>query len=126
MIATASDRLPARVCGPWTREKLAYLQKYAAAFTRAMRGKWRELIYIDLLAGPGLGIDRGSRDEFDGSPLIALKVRPAFDRLFFGDVDGANTAALLERIPADDRARCVVATGDCHAVAEQVVAQLPA
>jgi hypothetical protein len=55
--------LPARVSGPWTREKLTYVEKYAAAFMKAMApkrraGKWSELVYLDLLAGPGRGIDR--------------------------------------------------------------------
>jgi three-Cys-motif partner protein len=90
-----------------------------------MRQKWRELVYIDLLAGPGLGIDRRTRAEFDGSPLIALKIRPAFDRLIFSDVDSANTSALKRRIPSADRPRVVIETGDCHDIAARVVAQLP-
>ena len=82
----ATDGLPARVSGPWTREKLTYVEKYASAFMRAMApkrksGKWAELVYIDLLAGPGRGIDRDTGVEFDGSPLRALKVVPAFDVL---------------------------------------------
>jgi three-Cys-motif partner protein len=69
----ASDKLVARsVAGQWTREKLEYLRKYAAAFTGAMtpkklQGKWSELVYIDLLAGPGRCLHE--QDEFDGSPL---------------------------------------------------------
>ncbi|HTO10201.1 MAG TPA: three-Cys-motif partner protein TcmP [Candidatus Binatia bacterium] len=114
------------MCGPWTREKLAYLERYAAAFTRAMRGKWSQLVYMDFLAGPGIGIERHSRVEFDGSPLVALKVRPAFDQLFFSDADARNVAALRQRIPAADRARAFVETGECHDVAARVVARLPA
>ena len=74
IIARAQDGLRARVGGPWTREKLDYVGRYAAAFMKAMHPKrragiWSELVYIDPLAGPGLGIARDRSSEFDGSPL---------------------------------------------------------
>ncbi len=52
----ASDGLLARPGGSWTREKLDYVERYAHAFMAAMavkraEGKWRELVYIDLLQG---------------------------------------------------------------------------
>jgi three-Cys-motif partner protein len=117
------------VSGPWTREKLTYVEKYASAFMKAMgpkrkAGTWRELVYIDLLAGPGRGIDRDSHVEFDGSPLRALKVEPAFDRLFFVDLDRRNIDALRRRVPAADLTRVDLRVGDCNAEASQIVAQL--
>jgi len=47
---------------------LDYVERYAHAFMAAMavkraEGKWRELVYIDLLAGPGKGIDHDSARE---------------------------------------------------------------
>lgn len=121
--------MPARVSGPWTREKLTYVEKYATAFMRAMAPKradrkWAELVYLDFLAGPGLGIDRDSGVEFEGSPLRALKVVPPFDRLFFSDLSPKNVEALRSRIPAADLPRVQLKVGDCNAVAGAVVAQL--
>ena len=89
MSKLASDGLPARESGAWTREKLVYVEKYAAAFTTAMTpkrdaGLWDRLVYIDLLAGFGFCTD--DRGEFKGSPLRALGVKQPFDRLFFGDM----------------------------------------
>jgi|SRR4029453_17396423 hypothetical protein len=86
MIRRTQDGLRARVGGPWTRAKLDYIERYASAFMRAMNPKrqagiWSELVYVDLLAGPGRGIDRDGNAEFDGSPLRALKIVPSFDRL---------------------------------------------
>ncbi len=86
--------------------------------------QWSELVYLDFLAGPGLGIDRKSGAEFDGSPLRALRVTPAFDRLVFSDVQSQNVDALKQRIPAADRSRVDVRLGDCHDVARDVVAKL--
>lgn len=121
--------LPARVSGPWSREKLPYVERYAGAFMTAMAPKrkaaqWSELVYMDFLAGPGLGIDRKSGAEFDGSPLRALRVTPAFDRLVFSDVHPKNVEALKHRIAAADRSRVDVRLGDCHDVARDVVAKL--
>jgi three-Cys-motif partner protein len=87
-------------------------------------GQWSELVYLDFLAGPGLGIDRKSGAEFDGSPLRALRVTPAFDRLVFSDVQRHNIDALKQRIPPADRSRVDVRLGDCHDVARDVVAKL--
>lgn len=76
MTRSSLDRQPLRPGGAWSVEKLVYVERYAGAFTRAMKGKWERLVYIDLLAGPGKGVRRDTGEEFDGSPLRALKVRP--------------------------------------------------
>ena len=128
-MARAQDGLPARRSGPWTRDKLTYLEKYASAFMAAMApkrrvGKWEELVYLDLLAGPGRGIDAGTGSEFDGSPLRVLKIEPKFDRLFFGDLRPRSIAALRKRIPRSDLSRVDLRVGDCNVLAEEIVAQL--
>jgi three-Cys-motif partner protein len=114
---------------PWTRDKLNYLQKYAKAFMAAMAPKrrlrkWDQLVYLDLLAGPGRGIDADTREEFDGSPLIALRVEPGLDRLFFGDLNSKNIEALRRRIPQSDLSRVDLRQGDCNILVKEVVEQL--
>lgn len=125
----AGDGLLARVSGPWTREKLTYVRKYASAFMTAMapkraEGKWDRLVYIDLLAGPGRGIDRKTGREFDGSPLQALGVTPLFDQLIFADLNRRNVEALRQRIPAQAQSRVDLRVGDCNTLAREVVAGL--
>ena len=122
----ATDGLPARLSGRWTEEKLVYVAKYAHAFMSAMAPKrtarqWSELVYIDLLCGPGRGVERESGGEFDGSPLRALDVRPPFDHLFFSDLNRRNIQALRKRIAPGDLNRVTVQVGDCHAVAKEIV-----
>lgn len=124
MDPVASDGLRARPGRIWTVEKLAYLEKYANAFTNAMRGKWEGLVYIDLLAGPGRDIDVKTKEEFDGSPLIALKIKPPFDHCYFGDKDQQNINALKARISGSDRSRVTINLGDCNLLVDQVVQQL--
>lgn len=129
MTRRATDGLPARVSGPWTQEKLTYVEKYAKAFMMAMapkreRGKWDRLVYLDLLAGPGWGIDADTGHEFDGSPLRALKIQPAFDRLFFADLNSRNIEALRQRIPPQHLQRVDLRLGDCNALAQEFSRQL--
>jgi three-Cys-motif partner protein len=100
------------------------------AFMKAMapkkqQGKWDQLVYLDLLAGPGRGIDPDTAIEFDGSPLRALRVSPPFDRLFFGDLNPKNIEALRRRIRQQDLPRVDLRVGDCNALTKEVVAQLP-
>lgn len=128
-IRPANDGFRARVWGSWTREKLVYLRKYASAFMTAMgpkrdEGKWRELVFIDLLAGTGVCIDETTGEEFSGSPLIALDVEPRFDRLFLGDLDRENVDALRHRIPQGDLSRVDLKEGDCNTRVQEVVTQL--
>lgn len=124
MTPVASDGLRARHGRIWTFEKLSYLEKYARAFTKAMRGRWERLIYIDLLAGPGRDFDPETNDEFNGSPLIALYTKPPFDHLFFGDKDPENIRALKARIPDVDRKRVTIKLGDCNNLVGPIVGSL--
>jgi three-Cys-motif partner protein len=126
-VPKALDGHRARDGGPWTRDKLVYLAKYAAAFMKAMgpkrtQGKWSSLIFIDLLCGPGIDIIEGA--ERPGSPLIALATSPRFDRLFLGDIKKHNVSALKQRISEDDLERVDLQVGDCHVRATQVMKEL--
>ncbi|MGH7815271.1 MAG: three-Cys-motif partner protein TcmP [Candidatus Binataceae bacterium] len=125
----SSDGLPARAGRAWSREKLIYLKKYASAFMVAMgpkrsEGRWERLVYIDLLAGQGRGIDPDTKQEFDGSPLIALSIQPKFDHLFLADDDPKKIEVLKARIPPADRTRVTVSPGDCNKVVDQVIAAI--
>jgi three-Cys-motif partner protein len=126
----AADGYRARPAGPWTRDKLRYMERYASAFMTAMapkrrQGKWNQLVYIDLLAGPGKGIDRTTRAEFDGSPLRALRVRPKFDRVYLGDARPRNVAILRRRIATEDLQRVDIEVDDCNVRAGKIVESLP-
>jgi three-Cys-motif partner protein len=126
MIRRASDGLRARVVGPWTQDKLTYVEHYAKAFMTAMapkrqQGRWKSLVYIDLLAGPGRCIDRSTKVEFDGSPLRALRVKPAFDHLYFTDLVPENIAALRKRIPSEDYDRVDCLHGNCNELIRDIL-----
>jgi three-Cys-motif partner protein len=112
---TASDGLPARVSGPWAEDKLEALSRYSGIVLRAVKDKWKSLCYIDLLAGGGKCVLRGSGREFDGSPLLALELSgPAFTKVVLVESEQRLCAALRARTAAAvDRATII--EGDCNA-----------
>jgi hypothetical protein len=128
MVAKASDGLRAREGGTWTKEKLTYLRKYAEGFMKAMapkrdEGLWNKLVYIDPLCGSGRCV--AGSDEFDGSPLIALGIHPAFDHLYLSDKSSHNISALKKRIYKPDYPRVSCKVGDCNTVVNEVIRNFP-
>ncbi len=107
---SAEDGLPTRVSGEWAREKLHYVGRYMQIFSQGMKKRWRHRIYVDLLAGPGRCVDRDTGEEFDGSPLLALKCAEPFTKAIFVE-ENPELAGALERRVAD---RAVVFKEDCN------------
>ncbi|MHB8283397.1 MAG: three-Cys-motif partner protein TcmP [Caulobacteraceae bacterium] len=92
--------------GVSTDLKLSMVEGYLGAFTKALRGKFKELWYIDAFAGTGErtvkikaeadGLwDSAERIERRrGSALIALQVDPSFDRVVFIEKKRSHCEAL--------------------------------
>src|SRR5581483_1694624 len=91
------DGIPARIVGPWSRDKLYLIDQYMGIFCRGMHNKWSTLVYADFLTGPGWCIERGSHQEYPGSPLLAAS-HPEFTRLFLNDRDERAADALRARL----------------------------
>jgi three-Cys-motif partner protein len=72
-VVRASDGLRARDNGPWAREKLEFLQRFAPPAFKVAKTKLSRH-YLDLFAGPGLNKIRKSGEEIEGSPLRALSL----------------------------------------------------
>jgi three-Cys-motif partner protein len=121
----ASDGLPARPTGPWVHDKNYYLQRYLEIFTRGVGQKWAgKLSYIDLFSGPGRSIIRGTGEEVEGSPLVALKCD--FARYAFVDVPEV-LSSLRQRIGGHPKSSQInLIEGDCNTIIEQVRTASPA
>lgn len=114
------DGLPVRDSGIWAKEKLYYLEHYLDIFSVGMHKKWPgKLYYIDLFAGPGRCLIRETREEIDGSPLIALKFN--FAKYFFVEADTECHKALSKRVeiraPEKD---VVLISGDCNKTIDEI------
>ena len=96
------DGRPKRSIGIWTLEKLAILDLYFHGFTTAS-AKAGGGACVDGLAGPGLCEVRRALvpPRFVwGSPLLAARTTPPFERCFFIEKNRRNAEALIARTHA--------------------------
>ncbi len=105
----------------WTRNKLEILAGYLPAFNRAST-RSRHRLYIDLMAGVPVNVNKETGEEFDGSARLALAASPAFTRFALcemPEVASALDADLRERFPGR---QFKVYPGDCNETIDQVLA----
>jgi three-Cys-motif partner protein len=114
-MATQYDQI-----GIWSEVKLAIIKEYAAAYAkildatrqRSIRSlKW---LYIDAFAGPGMHRSKTTGDVVEGSPLIALKTKPAFSEYHFIDANPARAKQLKAIIGARDDVH--IYSEDCNKI----------
>lgn len=112
----ADDGLPARASGDWAQEKLYYVAKLMEIFATGQKHRWPLRAYIDLMAGPGLCKLREGGEQFDGSPLLALRTKTPFTHAIFVELNEEAAAALTTRTAGDTlRPRPTIITGNCNA-----------
>jgi three-Cys-motif partner protein len=124
-LTNASDGLPARLTGPWVHDKNYYIERYLNIFTRGVGRKWAgKLSYVDLFAGPGRNVIRGTGEEVEGSPFVSL--RCDFARYVFVDVPEV-LSTLNERLNGHTKVPQIsLIEGDCNTVIASVRTALPA
>lgn len=100
----------------WSEAKLQVLTDYLQGFTRAVRGRSREAVCLDLFAGSFDNDRRHGTGRFPGSSQIALNTQPEFTRLAFFELPepAARLHADITAARPDDR-RWRVFEGDCNA-----------
>ncbi len=102
--------------GDWTEEKLARVQKYLAAYTKALSKQSFHTIYVDAFAGTGYRTLKQKDDQntllfpelaesepvqfLDGSARIALRVEPRFAEYVFIEKNRIRFAE-LEKLKQD-------------------------
>ena len=101
----ASDGLPARKSGDWAKRKHHYLRNYCGITTVGMRNKPLRLVYLDVMAGPGLCKVKETGEEFPGSPLVALE--HDFSEYIFIEDNPGLADALKQRVARHPKARRV-------------------
>jgi three-Cys-motif partner protein len=101
---TAKGGQLARKSGEWAKRKHHFLRNYCGITTVSMRNKFK-LVYLDVMAGPGLCKIKGSGEEFAGSPLVALEHDVA--QYIFIEDDRSLAKALKARIAPHPKAKKV-------------------
>lgn len=97
MYLSKEDHLLVRGVWPHSAKKSWMVSRIVDVVSKAMSGKWRQLGYVELYAGPGRLLDQSTGLELPGSPIEALRIRAPFDQYIFCDFDGDCVAALEER-----------------------------
>lgn len=120
------DGLVFPTVGPWAVEKHRKIGYYASVFSASMRKKWDCRLYIDLFAGGGAAIIKGSGERIKGSPLVVLGLEVPFDKYIFCEADSELSAALVQRIrKMYPDADAMVLNVNCNTQIEQVIGKLP-
>jgi three-Cys-motif partner protein len=112
--------------GSWSADKYALVRLYAHLFTSGMKGKWPNLVYVDMYSGAGQSRIDGSGDILLGSPLIALSIDIPFDRYIFCDMNSSALEALQARVSSRfPNANATYLLGDCNTMWPQVLSLIP-
>lgn len=120
----SDDELVLKV-GPWAKDKLFYIGRYCDIFNASMKNKWPIRTYIDLFAGPGRCLIERTREEIDGSPLIALSCRVPFTHYFFNDIQLDAIKSLQARAKGFDYTTICYFSSDCNEIINDLTKNLP-
>jgi three-Cys-motif partner protein len=125
-LSAPDDGLELPEVGPWAEDKYRLLWTYADLFATSMKGKWQR-VYVDLFAGAGCARVKGTQRILLGSPLLALRVRHAFDKYIFCEAATPLLSALRARVAASAKAGSVdFVPGDVNENASAILASMPA
>lgn len=85
----------------WSLEKYKLVGSYCDIFTTGMKGKWNQLVYLDLFAGSGYSRIKESGKVFLASPLIAMSIPNIFSKYILCEEDKEKYNSLRARIDRD-------------------------
>jgi three-Cys-motif partner protein len=120
------DGLPCSQVHLWAEDKYRLLALYDELFSRGMKKKWDQRVYIDLYAGSGFSHIQGTRRFLKGSPIIALTVAYPFDKYIFCEEDEELLAALRARSGRlAPQAKVSYIPGKCDAKIDEICGAIP-
>ena len=111
--------------GPWAKDKLFYIKRYCDIFNTGMKDKWTVRTYVDLFSGPGKCFIETTREEIEGSPLLALSCKVPFTHYFFNDIQPNVIKSLKTRVASYRSANVVYFSKDCNLVVDALLQKLP-
>ena len=100
--------------GGWSEDKYRAVAIYNKLFTTGMKYKFKR-VYIDLFAGAGASIEKGTDRIVKGSPLLALDLDDKYDKYIFCEKDPGRAEALEQRINSNFKeVDYLIITGDSN------------
>lgn len=112
--------------GAWAKEKYNLVGQYCHVFTKSMRKKWNNLVYIDLFTGSGYARIRETKKIVKNSALISLSIPFPFTKYIFCEKDEVKYNALINRVRRDYGFFNVeVLNGDCNLIVDDIIKLIP-
>ena len=124
-LVVASDGKLAIKVGLWAKSKLHYIRRYCHIFNMGMKDKWAIRTYIDLFAGPGMCLVETTKEEINGSPLLALGCQVPFTHYFFNDIRPDVIESLKGRSASCGSITVRYFSRDCNLVVGELLQKLP-
>ncbi|MBW4439168.1 MAG: three-Cys-motif partner protein TcmP [Pleurocapsa minor GSE-CHR-MK-17-07R] len=124
LLAPVEDGLEYRDSQPYAKQKLKSVNYYLQQAITATKGKFRDICYLDLQAGPGK--NKIGSEIVLGSPLIALNLPNPPTLLLFNEDKKKLSESLKQRVqasPIADRVR--IFREDVNDVAGKMIDVLP-
>src|SRR5258706_8713430 len=112
--------------GGWAETKYRLLALYDEMFSKGMKNKWDQRVYIDLYASAGYSRIQGTSKFLKGSPIIALTVAHPFDKYIFCEGREDLLNALKTRVKRiAPQADVAYVLGNCDAEIETICKEIP-
>lgn len=126
IIFVEEDGLAIPEVGIWAIEKYQLLGGYCDIFTKGMRTKWKNLVYLDLYSAAGYSRIRENGKVVKSSPLIALSVPTKFDKYIFCEEDHELFSALLKRVEKNMQQTSIeLFNVNCNSAIDQIKNSIP-
>ena len=127
IIPVEDDSLPIPEVGIWAMKKYQLVGGYCDIFTKGMRSKWNNLVYLDLFAGAGFAKIRENQNVIKSSSLISLSSPIKFDKYIFCEEKNDLYLALNERVAREYSSIDIeVFEGDCNLKINEIKKAIPA
>jgi len=110
----------------WSLEKYKLVGSYCDIFTNGMKGRWDQLVYIDLFAGAGYSKIIESGKTYLSSALIAMSIPIPFSKYILCEEDSERFQALKARVEKDySHLNVTLINGDSNRIIDNVLASIP-
>lgn len=127
IIPVEDDGLEKPEVGIWSLEKYQLLGGYCDIFTKGMRDKWDNLVYLDLFAGAGFSKIRENGNIVKSSALISLAIPVKFDSYVFCEEKEEYFDALVKRVEKANEGSIVhLFNDDCNQEIVKIKKVIPA
>lgn len=126
IIQVEDDNFEIPLVREWSLEKYQLIGGYCDIFTKGMKSKWDQLIYIDLFSSSGYAKIKETEQIVLSSPLIAASIPNKFNKYIFCEKEPNLYSSLQKRLDRDFSHICYsLHQGDCNILIDDIKRDIP-